>query len=82
MLYKNVNLSLTGYHSVGLQWSLEMHTSEKFLSDRLEKHYEKISEALSSSDVRTDNLKCSIVEMSCGQSCQTGPALALPPPHL
>lgn len=44
--------------------------------------YEKISEALSSSDVRVDNLKCSIVEMSCGQSCQTGPALALPPPHL
>lgn len=44
--------------------------------------YEKISEALSSSDIRIENLKCNIVKMSSGQSCQTGPALALPPPHL
>ena len=60
-----------------------MHASEKFLSDWLEKHcMRRFLRRFLVLTFRIDNLKCSRVEMSCGQSCQTGPALALPPPHL
>ena len=60
-----------------------MHVSEKFLSDQLEKHcMRRFLRRFLVLTFRIDNLKRSIVEMSCGQSCQTGPALALPLPHL